>query len=620
LKRPDGSIEIPKYHSQALVDGISKTQTCIIESVVDDPTWINFTANHGDYKTKFSLNFISGLEITYLSEVSGLITITETCEKCQPERIQGNIIDYGFYEYDTKNEQHDSFKEIKQEGEDYKIVYEKQVEAKEVLFIDPTFSSNNPDFDSYLQDDTDCTNVTANGNGQTTLQVGVRSTQNDCWVAYIQWDTTTIPDTAIITDTVFKFDIASTSGTPENCDYMPMAFKPTTRTDNQILADIKDGTEYVNNNADCKSVGDNHSLDLGASADSDLQGLLASNWFAIGIKPNDLTGSGVSDFVSFVSEEGTGTPDPTLEVTYETQLATTTNLLLNVYNVGDTVKINGTIQLTDAWPLPINLDSIVLLRNGTILNTNSTNSTFSAVGQQISYGPLWDRMITDDVYNYTIFITIDNATAQVTNSTSNLLAREYDPIYSSAVDNPDIQGSVNHTISRFDDNDGIHMKVNRIGGTLSDSWDIECIMQTNTQAASTRNQSQSWSGTWVNLTDTGYFNQTWTGYSNTHGYVTCFNDDVLFTDVSYTNSSLALFGIGAFDSTWGSMLGVPVAVFGIVMIAGQANKRDAPTWIVVLLALAGIMATLGFFAIEPIVWGLALLSGMLGLFVNQKVF
>lgn len=295
----------------------------------------------------------------------------------------------------------------------------------------------------------------------------------------------------------------------------------------------------------------------------------------------------------------------------------TVNEIITV--IGDTARFTGFVNVTSGGTQS-NLTSIRIILNGTTINTNSTiqNSTGTPYG--VNIGPFWIRMITDDIYEFEVETTLQNTTDNIVNSTLFYDSREYGPSYFDAVDNPSIQGQVNYTISRFDSEDGIWLKVNRIDVSTGSTWQIECISQTNSEASQTKNETQTWEGTWNNATTTGYFNTTWTGFANSHAYITCFNDDELFTLTDFTDSSLALLGIELFDQSYGSMLGVPVGIFFLVMTAGMANKRTAPTFIIVITGIAGTMATIGFFSFEPIVWGLALVTAMLGIFVNQKIF
>ena len=627
------------YDKSLYIGGVKAVLSdCKVSSIIPSLDSLHVTISESapdtELKTIFDINADGTEEWTYEISNTNLLatkqyTIEETCVNCNVVNTIEDLIYLDGYILDTKNRVHNTLKRI-DASKDLKLGYDyKPISFFEKAIIDPVFSSNNPTEDGELRDADNDNNCEVTPGSvtftDTSGQIGrfITSSSFDCARFYAEYDISSIPDGSIASSVIFKYDSLAPVGTPANCDYVGISSaQPTISTDATNWASIGSDTTLKAADTGCKTSGNNKSVDLGSGGNTYINNQLTSDWAAIGIKATGDVGvtDGSQHLAVICHEEAACVPDPTLEITYTTELETQITLTFNSFNIGDMAKLNGTVLLTQALPLPLNLDSITILKNGTTINTNSTNSTFTATGQQISFGPIWNRLDTNNLYNYTAVIVIDNATGQITSTSSELLVREYSPNYSPAIVNPTIQGSVNATITRFNDQDGVWLKVNRQGGTLGDTWQIECIIQSNTQAIATRNQTLTWPGTWSNTTNTGYFNTTWTGFANTPAYLSCFNDDLLFTGVSYTNSSLALFGIGAFDATWGSMLGVPVAVFAIVMTAGQANKRDAPTWIVVILALAGIMATLGFFAIDPLVWGLALLSGMLGLFVNQKVF
>lgn len=133
---------------------------------------------------------------------------------------------------------------------------------------------------------------------------------------YVEWDVTSIPDGSTITDTVFKYE-----GKENNIDchiHEMVGTQPSAQADdnagNQAIWDeAGEGTIYAEP-VGFPVVAANQSVDLGASADSDLQNQLAPNWFAIGIQA-DAEDASYSDIYS-EDKTDAPTPKPTLYVEY----------------------------------------------------------------------------------------------------------------------------------------------------------------------------------------------------------------------------------------------------------------------------------------------------------------
>ena len=111
------------------------------------------------------------------------------------------------------------------------------------------------------------------------------------WYAYLAWakfNTSTIPNNATVSsvqlDSYVDFDFASSISLSIN----PIVSDPVPSTNANLLTDIKNGTSYndvVYNAAVNFSSSGWKTINLGGSSASDLQGLLSSDWFAVGYKP-----------------------------------------------------------------------------------------------------------------------------------------------------------------------------------------------------------------------------------------------------------------------------------------------------------------------------------------------
>lgn len=190
----------------------------------------------------------------------------------------------------------------------------------EKLIIDPTYSSNNPTVDGFIRRSSagGCPASAAftKNTGGTTITVGADSATT-CYRAFFEWDISSITAGSQVSDTVFKYETASATGTAPACNFRGnTAAQPTTASDINLWNAIGNGTLYVSSDNGCKTAAINKSIDLTASADAEVESQIAVGWFALGIVASNEGTTG--DNAIFIASEENATPEPppTLEITY----------------------------------------------------------------------------------------------------------------------------------------------------------------------------------------------------------------------------------------------------------------------------------------------------------------
>ena len=598
----DGS---PVSLSNCKVTNINENENALQIIIIED-------APETELKTIFDLNAVGTEEWTYEISNKNLIfdkqySIEETCLNCTVLKTDGDLIYLDDYILDTKNREHNTLKRI-DESKDLRLGYDyAPIGFFDKAVIDPTFTSSNPTEDAQVMDTDNDDNCEATpgtvGFDNTAMEVGRYNSgfTEDCTRAYAEYDISTITGTAIeILDTDFKYDLLTIT-TPTTCDYVGMTGRPTVQTDAQNWASIGTGTALLSADATCTSVGNNKSVDLGTAGDTYIESQLSSDWAAIGIKSTGDVGAidVTARYVIFCAEEAACTPDPTLEIIYTDGSIEIDSVDLT--NVGDIAKIDGSVSGISTQF--INLTAIKLFVNGTLTNTNSTGQNGTG-GYTITYGPLWYQITTDDVYNFTIWVDAQTESyGNITNSSSSLLTREYDPDYFIA--EVPAQGDVNYTMI-----DNV-FKINRDKGGAT--FQIECFIQDWADVF-----FDSGGGTWYNQTVIGAYTQELPADSD--HYTTCYNDDLLFSAPLPANySNYLLPGLVIFDQL-GGLMGAPSALLMVLAIYSLATGRNFPIISVIAMSVIGIMGALGLLVFDGAIWGLLMVLTGICLFGVRKFF
>jgi len=173
----------------------------------------------------------------------------------------------------------------------------------DTLILDPTFSYTNGTWKSVYKEIVPDTSticpVAGTGtpiitNGDFRIDKILAFNDRFCLMSSSRWDTTSIPDTATITDVDIRYDVSSVV-LPQNCDWVRMTTDPDTASAEDLFLDIF-GTisdfDYISNDSGCTTVTDDKLIDLGDTANTDLKNDLINNRFSVGYKFADMTSSG----------------------------------------------------------------------------------------------------------------------------------------------------------------------------------------------------------------------------------------------------------------------------------------------------------------------------------------
>jgi hypothetical protein len=263
----------------------------------------------------------------------------------------------------------------------------------ETLIIDPTFGYTGASFEKRIQTNfatgAACPSASYSEyiGGEFTF-LGKSGLAEQCIRTVLEWDTTAIPDSSTITNVNLRYDVTATPYNVRNCDFMAMANQPSISTNAINYVDAGDGTTYVNNNAGCTTIANDKILDLGTSADTDLQSLLAANWFGLGIKLDNE----VRDANYYGQSESGGSWD--LEVTYTLPLPDAVDDLISPtqsYGVVDLTWTQPNLNTGNASGYQINYTTpygnpLTIITNNTGTATTSTAVTGLSVGTPYTFG------------------------------------------------------------------------------------------------------------------------------------------------------------------------------------------------------------------------------------------
>lgn len=478
----------------------------------------------------------------------------------------------------------------------------------ETVTIDPTFGYSTG---SYVGNIYTVNHTTSSGGPCTSSLSGIQTgtfymgynptytLTEECRYGFAEFIISSIPSDADIISVKIRTDISIYASDGNNCDWISLnTNRPSLATASTIYTDLFANSVYINASNECMAPASTDVIfDLGSQSVTDMQTAIDTGriWFAVGAK-NDLNTRDNLRRGSF-----TASSNVEMQVVYSVPEKFYVNL--DVANVGDAVKVSGEIIITQS-NLLLNVTGLNYYVNGTLTESDPTDYNYTSYPVSIDFGPFWYYQSTNDIYNHTISVTTqDSSFALLTNSSSSLFIREYDPDYFIAQD--PAEGYVNYTFP------GDYMlNVNR--QTSGVVFNVEC--QYFTQADAFFNNLDV--GVWDNQTNVLFYQGDTFGYY----YAICFNDGELFTiSIPQDYSNALVPGLAIFDQL-GGFFGAPSIILVIIAILSLGTGRNYPIIMLIAASVTGILLALELLTLDPgLVVALIVMTGF-GLFGIRKFY
>ncbi len=151
--------------------------------------------------------------------------------------------------------------------------------------------------------------------------------------------------------------------------------------------------------------------------------------------------------------------------------------------------------------------------------------------------------------------------------------------------------------------------VNRDGVT---PWDLTCNYRTTTEVLN------GTPGTSYAHTQVWYVIENHVLSSTDTVYIECVEGSTTILSITSFGPNRLGGGIAQLDDMFGDFTGTPVALIFVLLVAGLFTGRSAPTGILLVLALIGVLGFIGLMTIDDAVWGFILLAGVLGIFLGKR--